>query len=101
MCNACGIYYKNHGTHRPSALSDGLPKQQRGPEWCHRTSSVRSRPHSLGHDQSDDEVFAEPHTMRRSSRARRAPQWGEGMVDSAGNVEDDGDDDSLFGSQGE
>lgn len=25
-CNACGIYYKNHGKHRPVELIEGLPK---------------------------------------------------------------------------
>lgn len=31
MCNACGIYYKNHGKHRPVELIDGMASMRTAP----------------------------------------------------------------------
>lgn len=62
MCNACGIYYKNHGRHRPVELA--LAPQ--------RTAHVHAAPAAPAHHcAADSEEEVEP-LHGRAARARRA-----------------------------
>lgn len=38
-CNACGIYFKNHGKHRPVELIEGVSKASAGQTTGRRTHS--------------------------------------------------------------
>jgi len=42
MCNACGIYFKNHGKHRPVSLSQASPSKQ-GKKEVAGTKSVSAK----------------------------------------------------------
>lgn len=72
MCNACGIYFKNHGVHRPMQLIAN-PKSAGRP-----ASSMLSKGHRAvaGDPTSCGQGVAEHVAARRSTRTRRARRWG-------------------------
>lgn len=99
MCNACGIYFKNHGRHRPVELTQ-MPqrasltaKRQATASAAHDDdASDGEEAVSFGHprrrsfaqpgvlDSELSEASDAPGARRRSVRARRAPAYGDEFV---------------------
>ncbi|CAL8462643.1 g2176 [Coccomyxa elongata] len=108
MCNACGIYFKNHGRHRPLELiesagsgafgrggcGDGDPAAPRLPPIkaevrrlvasnsspCFLNRALSEADQSLDSTQMMGEDDYGPGLQRRSSRQRRAREWGDDVA---------------------
>ena len=73
MCNACGIYFKNHGRHRPISLS-GAPSKPAKKESSMSVKLLGEAAHQAAHASlksiSGDGAYVDG-SSRRSSRARK------------------------------
>lgn len=104
LCNACGIYYKNHGRHRPVELAaagargngergasgGGMPSGGKGAR-NKTTAKKRNRPAPL---QQDFEVEPDP-DRRRSTRYRKPSSYllaSDDEFDEYDEYDDDEDD---------
>lgn len=92
LCNACGIYYKNHGRHRPIELataprSGGRRQTPSGPALSQESSgadigSSRRRALEISTDDENQNYAGPPSTgTRRSKRVRRSRQYMDDEID--------------------
>jgi len=74
MCNACGIYFKNHGRHRPVSLSSGTPTKPAKKESSVSVKLLGEAAHHAAHASlkaiAGEGAYVDG-SSRRSSRARK------------------------------
>eukprot|EP00890_Picochlorum_soloecismus_P000590 jgi/Picsp_1/1531/NSC_05009-R1_gata factor srep len=74
MCNACGIYFKNHGRHRPVSLSSGTPSKPAKKESSVSVKLLGEAAHQAAHASlkaiAGEGAYFDG-SSRRSSRARK------------------------------
>jgi transcription elongation factor Elf1 len=74
MCNACGIYFKNHGRHRPISLSSGVQSKPAKKESSMSVKLLGEAAHQAAHASlkaiAGDGAYVDG-SSRRSSRARK------------------------------
>ncbi|KAG6832122.1 hypothetical protein H0H87_002635 [Tephrocybe sp. NHM501043] len=89
ICNACGLYFKLHGTHRPNSMKKTVIKRRK------RVPAAAATSPSLGQHRMTDQAAAEALVaVGRVGTGRREDESGEETMegdDADGDEEDDGE----------
>ncbi|KAG6852525.1 hypothetical protein C0991_011222 [Blastosporella zonata] len=93
ICNACGLYFKLHGTHRPNSMKKTVIKRRKRVPAATTTSPS----HPPGQHRMTDQAAAEALVaVGRLNSGRRGEESGEDvemmMEDAEGDDDDDGED---------
>ncbi|KAI6110827.1 hypothetical protein EV401DRAFT_2270132 [Pisolithus croceorrhizus] len=121
ICNACGLYFKLHGTHRPNSMKKTVIKRRKRVPAAPGVSSTRITDHqaaetlaglgqsggsqhtNTGGEESDADGLEEPQPRRKRARRGRSDRE-KGRFREKDEDEDMGEpddvDDSLGGSRG-
>ncbi|KAG6898563.1 hypothetical protein C0993_006012 [Termitomyces sp. T159_Od127] len=96
ICNACGLYFKLHGTHRPNSMKKTVIKRRKRVPAASTASPAHAQPHRMS-DQAAAEALV---AVGRVGNERRDPDESGEEVDMTLDEDDDGDADDDDDAEG-
>lgn len=78
ICNACGLYYKLHGTHRPMQMKKSTIKRRKRVVPAYASGSTSMPPHSEAASSPDHAASTSPEPMEDQEMTGYAPAAGSG-----------------------